>query len=82
MSITTVDFLVEAFIESKRGGVVAEQFLSTFNGYMFEKCNFNALRYIREDVEKILYSELLNEEAEGELEYYLIRLKAHLNGAE
>ena len=49
---------------------------------MFEKCNFNALRYIREDVEKILYSELLNEEAEGELEYYLIRLKAHLNGAE
>ena len=82
MSITTVDFLVEAFIESKRGGAVAEQFLNTYNGDMFEKCNSNALRYIREDVESIFRSNLLNEEVEGELEYYLIRLKAYLNGAE
>jgi hypothetical protein len=80
-SITTVDFLVEAFIESKRGSAVAEQFLSTFNGYMFEKCNINALRYIREDVNKILYSELLNETAQDELQTYRDDLEDYMVGA-
>lgn len=78
MSITTVDFLVEAFIKAKHGWAVSEQFLSTFNGESFEEQNFNALRYIREEVESILKSNLLSEDAHDELQTYRDELEDYM----
>ncbi len=82
MSITTVDFLVEALIKAKHGWAVSEQFLSTFNGEPFEEQNFNALQYIREEVESILRSKLLSEDAQDELQTYRDDLEDYMVEAE
>lgn len=81
MSITTVDFLVEAFIKARHGWAVSEQFLSTFNGESFEEQNINALTYIEESVSSVIKSNLLNEEANDELEDYLVELREYLKEA-
>jgi len=67
--ITTLD-LVAAYINSKHGWAVAEQFESTFQGEDFAEQNFNALMYIKQCVDDILKSELLGEFAEEELQDY------------
>jgi len=78
MSITTVDFLVEAFIKARHGWAVSEQFLNTFNGEEFEKQNINALMYIEESVSSVIKSNLLNENANDELEDYLVEIREYL----
>jgi len=82
MSITTVDFLVEALIKAKHGWAVSEQFLGTFNSEPFEEQNFNALQYIREEVESILRSKLLSEDAQDELQTYRDDLEDYMVEAE
>ena len=81
MSITTVDFLVEAFIAKKHGWAVAEQFLNTYNGEAFEEQNMNALTYIEQTVRDVFRSNLFNEEANDELEDYLTELREYLKEA-
>jgi hypothetical protein len=76
--ITTVDFLVEGYIQKKQGWAVAEQFLSTFNGETFEEQNINALMYIREAVRDILSSNLLSESAHDELQTYCDDLEQYI----
>ena len=78
MSITTVDFLVEAYIKSKHGWAVSGQFLSPFNGEAFEEQNFNALQYIREAVESVLKSKLLSDDAQDELQTYRDNLEDYM----
>jgi len=76
--ITTVDFIVEGYIQNKHGWAVAEQFLSTFNGESFEERNYNALMYIRESVRDVLSSDLLSEKAQDELQSYADELEDYI----
>ena len=76
--ITTVDFIVEGYIQKKHGWAVAEQFLSTFNGEVFEEQNYNALMYIRESVRDVLSSDLLSENAHDELQTYSDNLEDYI----
>jgi len=80
--ITTVDFLVEGYIQKKHGWAVAEQFLNTYNGESFEEQNYNALMYIRESVRDILRSDILSENAHDELQTYCDDLEDYMVGAE
>ncbi len=79
--ITTVDFIVEGYIQKKHGWSVAEQCLSTFNGESFEEQNFNALMYIRESVRDVLSSDLLSENAQDELQSYADELEDYIVAA-
>ena len=78
--ITTVDFLVEGYIQKKHGWAVAEQFLSTFNGERFDNQNYNALMYIREAVRDVLSSDILSESAQDELQSYSDELEDYIVG--
>ena len=76
--ITTVDFLVEGYIQKKHGWAVAEQFLNTYNGESFEEQNYNALAYIRESVRDVLSSDILNEKAHDQLQTYCNDLEQYM----
>lgn len=76
--ITTVDFLVEGYIQKKHGWAVAEQFLDTYNGESFEEQNYNALTYIRESVRDVLSSDLLSETAHDLLQTYCDNLEQYM----
>ena len=76
--ITTVDFLVEGYIQKKHGWAVAEQFLNTYNGESFEEQNYNALAYIRESVRDVLSSDILNEKAHDQLQTYADDLEDYM----
>ena len=77
----TVD-LVKAVVNSEHGWAVADQFLSTFNGEVFEEQNYNALMYIRESVRDVLSSDLLSENAHDELQTYSDNLEDYIAEAE
>ena len=63
--------LVKSVIEAEHGRAIAEQFEKTFNNEeKFEEANFNALRYIRNIVEEILNSRILNDYVQDELQEY------------
>ena len=76
--ITTVDFLVEGYIQKKHGWAVAEQFLNTYNGESFEEQNYNALAIIRESVRDVLSSDILNENAHDQLQTYADDLEDYM----
>ncbi len=80
MSITTVDFIVEAFIAKRHGWSVAEQFLDTFNGETFEKQNYNALLYIRDTTRDVINSNILNDDSEAALQRYADELEDYIVG--
>jgi len=67
--LTTQD-IVKAFINSKHGWAVADQFESIFEDCSEDnlaKQNLNALRYIKESLTSLIRSEILNEDATDEL---------------
>jgi hypothetical protein len=71
--------LISGYINSKHGWTVAEQFDLTFsNAQDFEKQNHNALKYIHEAINKILNSDVLNEDAYDELCSYRDDLSNYL----
>ena len=74
----TTSQLVKAFINSLHGWAVANQFEATFDGEEFEKQNTNALTYIEQAVRDVFNSNILNIEANDELEDYLVELKNYL----
>jgi enamine deaminase RidA (YjgF/YER057c/UK114 family) len=63
--------LVEGYIESKKGGAVSQQFTDSWKDSDFESQNRNALKHIKECVEDIIESDLLNVDVIVELEDYL-----------
>ena len=74
--------LVKSVIEAEHGRVIAEQFEKTFNNEeKFEEANFNALRYIRNIVEEILRSRILNDYVQDELQEYRDDLEDYMVGA-
>ena len=75
-----IETLVEAYIESKHGWAVAEQFRDTFDGESFEEQNINALHHIRGSVNIILDSDLLNEATQSELQRYANELEEYIVG--
>ena len=77
----TTQSIVSAFINSKHGWAVAEQFEATFDGESFEEQNMNALTYIEQTVRDVFNSDVLNEEANDELEDYLTQLREYLEEA-
>jgi uncharacterized lipoprotein YajG len=75
--ITTQD-LVSAYIESKHGTAVSEQFNDTFNDSgEFEKQNSNALKLIQSEVNDIVKSEVFDDVFD--LEYYSESLNEYLS---
>jgi CHASE3 domain sensor protein len=69
-----------AIIESAHGWSVAEQFRDTFQELeSFDEQNTNALNYIYETLRKLTNSDILNTEAQEELDAYMERLSQHLN---
>ena len=74
----TTQTIVSAFINSKHGWSVAEQFEATFDGEDFEEQNINALTYIKQAVKDILNSGILDIDANDELEDYLSELRNYL----
>lgn len=70
--------LVAAYISKKHGWAVAEQFESTYQGEDFAEQNINALRYIKECVNDVLKSEVLNEFPQDELQDYMDALADHI----
>jgi hypothetical protein len=69
-----------AIIESAHGWSVAEQFRDTFQELeSFDEQNTNALNYIYETLRKLTNSDILNTEAQEELDAYMERLIQHLN---
>lgn len=76
--MVNVSELVGAYINSKHGWAVREQFESTFQGEDFAEQNMNALIYIRECVEDLLKSEILNEFQHEELQDYRDNLEDHI----
>ena len=63
--------ITKAFIDSKHGWAVAEQFEVTFEqSESFERQNTNALIYIRDMVKDLLNSKILNDDANDELKSY------------
>ena len=78
----TTQTIVSSFIKTKHGWAVAEQFEATFNGEEFEKQNINALTYIEQSVRDVFNSNILNIEANDELEDYLVELKNYLKKIE
>lgn len=75
-----VQELVKAVIENNYGWAVADQFNSSYEEDNFERLNGNALTYIKQSIESLLRSNLLNEDAEAEVEWYYIKLKKYLEG--
>ena len=74
--------LVKSVIEAEHGRAIAEQFEKTFNNEeKFEEANFNALRYIRNIVEEILRSRILNDYVQDELQEYRDDLEDYMVGA-
>ena len=74
--------LVKSVIEAEHGRAIAEQFEKTFNNEeKFEEANFNALRYIRNIVEEILNSKILNDYVQDELQEYRDDLEDYMVGA-
>ena len=79
MKEISVGSLVKAYIDSKHGWAVGDQFEDTFsNGESFENQNHNALRYIRSAVKDVIDVEILNDEAQDELRDYIDRLETYL----
>lgn len=76
--MTNIETLTEAYINSKHGWAVADQFRDTFDGESFEEQNHNALNYIKESVNAILESDILNEAAQEELQDYADALEDYL----
>jgi hypothetical protein len=74
----TTRTIVSAFINSKHGWAVSEQFEATFDGEDFEEQNTNALTYIKQAVKDILNSGILDIDANDELEDYFSELKGYL----
>ena len=74
--------LVKSVIEAEHGRAIAEQFEKTFNNEeKFEEANFNALRYIRNIIEEILRSRILNDYVQDELQEYRDDLEDYMVGA-
>ena len=74
----TTQSIVAAFIKSKHGLPTAKQFEATFEGEPFEGQNDNAFMYIEQAVRDIFNSDILNIEANDELEDYLVELRKYL----
>ena len=74
----TTESLIAAVIKNEHGWAVAEQFEATFNGEAFEEQNYNALKYIERTVRDVFNSDILNIEANDELEDYLVELGDYL----
>ena len=70
--------LVSAVIGAKHGWAVAEQFENTFDDEAFEKQNYNALRYIMEEINDLIRAELLNSYHQDALEGYYEKLSEYL----
>ena len=74
--------LVSAFINSKQGWAVAEQFEDTFTEEeSFEEQNGYALSLVAKDCTDLLKSGLLDEDAAYELEAYAERLREYLKNS-
>lgn len=74
--------LVKSVIEAEHGRAIAEQFEKTFNNEeKFEEANFNALRYIRDIIEEILRSSMLNDYVYDKLQEYRDNLEDYMVGA-
>jgi len=75
----TTQTIVSAFINSKHGWAVAEQFEATFDGgEPFEEQNYNALMYIRDAVRDVVKSNVLSNESEAALEEYIDELEDYI----
>jgi hypothetical protein len=75
----TTQTIVSAFINSKHGWAVAEQFEATFDGgESFEEQNYNALMYIRDAVRNVIKSDVLSNESEAALEEYMDELEDYI----
>jgi hypothetical protein len=74
--------LVKAVINDQHGWAVADQFEDTFNGDPFEDQNYNALSYIHETITDLLGSDLLSDSSNREVQEYLDKLEAYMNGVE
>jgi hypothetical protein len=75
----TTQTIVSAFINSKHGWAVAEQFEATFDGgEPFEKQNYNALLYIRDAARDVVKSNVLSNESEAALEEYIDELEDYI----
>ena len=74
----TTQTIVSAFINSKHGWAVSEQFEATFDGEAFEEQNYNALMYIRESVRDVLNSDILSENTHDELQEYADNLEDYI----
>jgi len=72
--------ITKAFIDSKHGWAVAEQFEVTFEqSESFERQNTNALIYIRDMVKDLLNSKILNDDANDELKSYYEDISNYLD---
>lgn len=73
--------LIAAFIDSKQGWAVREQFEDTFEETSeenFDEQNRNALALIEEVCSRLLKSEILCEDSQNDLEEYVYALRLHL----
>jgi hypothetical protein len=76
--MTNIETLTEAYIASKHGWAVAEQFRDTFDGQSFDEQNTIALSHILESVDSILDSDILNESCQEQLQNYVDNLKEYI----
>lgn len=77
--INTTD-ITKAYINSKHGWAVAEQFQDTFEqNESFERQNSNALKYICETVKELIMSKILSDDATEELQSYYEDVFNYLN---
>ena len=74
----TTQSIVSAFIKSKHGLPTAKQFEATFEGEPFEDQNNNAFIHIEQAVRDVFNSDILNVDANDELEDYLVELGNYL----
>ena len=75
----TLTNLVSSYINSQHGWAVRDQFEATFEGAEdLGLQNLNALHYIKESVDELLNSRLLDEDEAFELVVYYERLAAYL----
>ena len=75
--ITTKE-VTAALIESQHGWAVKEQFEDTWDDTEFDKCNINALMLIQRTIRELFKSDILNEQANDELEDYIVELSNYL----
>lgn len=73
---------VSHIINGEHGWAVADQFDKTFEGNQFNKCNYNALLYIRNTLDDIINDEIFNYDLIEELQEYRDNLEDYIVGGD